>query len=121
MIDRYYTYILASKRRGALYIGTTHALAERVLEHKYHRVAGITSWYNINQLVYYEVHPDFEAAAAREQSLKGLLREAKVQLIDAANPDWDDLYPEISGSEEDAAACGRPASQISADLLEGVA
>ena len=121
MIDRYYTYILASKRRGALYIGTTHALAERVLEHKYHRVAGITSWYNINLLVYYEVHPDFEAAAAREQSLKGLLREAKVQLIDAANPDWDDLYPEISRSGLNAAACGSSAARSSPDLVEVIA
>ena len=100
MITEYYTYILASKRRGALYIGTTHALAERVLDHKYHRVAGITSWYNINQLVYYERQPDFETATAREQSLKSLLREAKVQLIDAFNPEWTDLYPDLLVNED---------------------
>ena len=75
-------------------------LAERVLDHKYHRVAGITSWYNINQLVYYERQPDFETATAREQSLKSLLREAKVQLIDAFNPEWTDLYADICDVEK---------------------
>ena len=117
MIDRYYTYILASKRRGALFIGTTHALAERVLEHKRHRVEGITSWYNINQLVYYESHPDHETAAAREQSLKGLLREAKVQLIDAVNPGWEDLYEEICESTTEPVAREAPRPVCSPPLL----
>ena len=121
MIDQYYTYILASKRRGALYIGTTHELAARVLDHKYHRIPGITSWYNINQLVYYERHPDFETAAAREQSLKALLREAKVQLIDAANPDWEDLYADIC--KPSAVSLFSPVTQIdsSSAMLEETA
>ena len=121
MIDQYFTYILASKRRGALFIGTTHELAQRVLDHKYHRIAGVTSWYNINQLVYYERHPDFEAAFAREQSLKALLREAKVQLIDAANPGWEDLYVAISRPATPPVARTAPDSDHSLKLLGDIA
>ena len=96
MDNHYYTFILASKRSGALFIGSTGNLAEHVLLHKRHRLGGITSQYNINQLVYYEGHPDFEAARARAESIKGLHRQWKLELIDAFNPDWRDLYPEVA-------------------------
>lgn len=48
----YYTYILASKRNGALYIGMSEDPANRVFDHKCNLVAGITSQYAIHELVY---------------------------------------------------------------------
>ena len=95
MINRHFVYILASKRLGALYIGSTDNLAQCVHDHKCHLIPGITSCYNINLLVYFESHSDFETASAREQGLKSLLRNEKIKLIDAFNPDWYDLFPDI--------------------------
>ncbi len=41
MDKTYYTYILASKRNGALYIGVTANLANCVYEHKCNLISGI--------------------------------------------------------------------------------
>jgi putative endonuclease len=44
--------------------------------------------------VYYErfFYPD--AAIAREKEIKGWRRRKKIQLIEAANPQWEDLAAE---------------------------
>ncbi len=52
--------------------------------------------YNVNMLVYYEVHDNAEAAIKREQRLKFWLREWKLDLIYKFNPHWDDLYNKIA-------------------------
>ena len=52
--DKYFVYILASKRNGTLYIGVTNNLERRVYEHKNNIVKGFTSKYSVHQLVYYE-------------------------------------------------------------------
>ena len=92
----FYTYILASKRAGALYVGSAEDLSAHILDHKCHRLGGLTSQYNITQLVYYEPHPDREAAHDRERYLKFSHRQWKLNLIEAFNPDWNDLYPAIA-------------------------
>jgi hypothetical protein len=42
-------------------------------------------------LVWYEEHPNFRSARAREVEIKGWRREKKLALILAINPDWADL------------------------------
>ena len=54
----YYLYILASGRRGTLYIGVTNDLVRRVYEHRTDAVPGFTRRYKVHRLVYYEVHDD---------------------------------------------------------------
>jgi putative endonuclease len=34
---------------------------------------------------------DMRSAIAREKSLKGITRAKKIELIEAVNPDWEDL------------------------------
>jgi predicted GIY-YIG superfamily endonuclease len=46
-------------------------------------------------LVWYEQHETMLAAIAREKELKEWRRDWKLRLIEAANPQWRDLYPEI--------------------------
>jgi len=96
MSRTYYTYILASKRNGALYIGVTANLANCVYEHKCNLISGITSQYAIHQLVYFEYHPNAGAATLREISIKDMHRIWKLDLIEQQNPEWRDLYPEVA-------------------------
>lgn len=91
----YYVYILASKRNGTLYIGSTSDLVKRVWQHKNKVVEGFTKKYEINTLVHYEIAETQEAAALRERQLKKWERSWKIRLIEETNPEWKDLYEEI--------------------------
>ncbi|MEF9426040.1 MAG: GIY-YIG nuclease family protein [Candidatus Mariimomonas ferrooxydans] len=93
----YYVYILASKRNGTLYIGITSDLIKRVWEHKNKVVEGFTQKYNVDKLVYYEQYQDAENAIRREKRLKKYNRKWKLDLIEKFNPNWKDLYDDISG------------------------
>ena len=92
----YYVYILASGRRGTLYVGVTNDLIRRVYEHRNHFVAGFTAKYRINTLVYFEAFDDVLEAIAREKRLKRWRREWKIQLIEKQNEDWHDLWPSLA-------------------------
>ena len=100
MSKEYYVYIMTNKSR-TLYIGVTNNLRRRVYEHKNKLVAGFTSKYNIQFLVYYEAGSDIHSAIAREKQIKGWLREKKIALIDSMNPAWKDLSEEwfVDGKE----------------------
>jgi putative endonuclease len=63
-------YILASRRRGTLYIGVTSNLPKRIWEHREGVVDGFTKKYNVKKLVWYEVHDNAETAITREKQLK---------------------------------------------------
>ena len=91
----YYVYIIASRRDGAIYIGVTNNLVRRVYEHRIKAVPGFTSKYNITQLVWFEVYDDPVSAITREKELKKWKRSWKIQLIQAENPEWKDLYESI--------------------------
>lgn len=88
-------YILASKRKGTLYIGVTSDLTKRVWEHKNDLVDGFTKRYRVHRLVWYEFHESMESALKREKSMKGWKRVWKLELIENVNPDWEDLYNTI--------------------------
>lgn len=92
MKENFYVYILASQRRGTLYIGVTSNLARRVYEHKKDLVKGFTKKYGVHRLVYYEVSRDAESALSREKQMKKWNRIWKIKLIEENNPDWEDLY-----------------------------
>jgi putative endonuclease len=98
----YYVYILASKRNGTLYIGITSDLIKRVWEHKNKLVEGFTQKYNVDKLVYYEQYQDAENAIRREKRLKKYNRKWKLDLVEKFNPNWKDLYYDISGLSDQA-------------------
>ena len=78
-----------------LYTGVTSDLFKRANEHKEKSVAGFTSRYNVNKLVYYEEFTTMPEAIAREKQIKGGSRQKKVDLINSQNPEWKDLYDEF--------------------------
>ena len=89
-------YILASKRKGTLYVGVTSNLTQRVWQHKNHLVEGFTNRHGIHDLVWYESHETMESAIAREKSLKKWRRTWKLKLIEETNPNWSDLYDQLA-------------------------
>ena len=90
-------YLLASSKKGTLYLGVTSNLIKRVWEHKNKVVDGFTGKYNIDKLVFYEQYRDPDNAIRREKRLKKYNRKWKLDLIEKSNPHWKDLYGEISG------------------------
>ena len=92
---QYYVYILASRKKGALYIGVTSDLARRSYEHKYDFVEGFTKQYKVHSLVYFEITESIESAIDREKKLKKWNRAWKIRLIEKINPEWRDLYSEL--------------------------
>jgi len=93
MNERYAVYMLASRRNGTLYIGVTGHLPERIAQHKALAVPGFTQRYRVTTFVYVERYGDVNEAIAREKQLKGWNRAWKIKLIEAGNPNWQDLDP----------------------------
>ena len=89
-------YLLASGRGGTLYIGVTSDLLRRVHEHRSDAVPGFTRRYQVHMLVWFEQHATMDTAIAREKALKEWKRAWKVQLIEAGNPRWVDLFPGLA-------------------------
>ena len=87
-------YIVASGRNGTVYTGVTSNLVQRVWQHRT-LGRGFAGRYGCGLLVCYELHDDMLAAIAREKQIKGGSRKKKLALIEAANPDWADLFERI--------------------------
>jgi len=88
--------MLASQRNGTLYTGVTNDLGRRVYEHRNDLVDGFTKTYGVHRLVWFEAHDFIEAAIRREKSIKRWRRAWKLALIEKDNPQWRDLYEELS-------------------------
>ncbi len=92
---QYYVYILATKKLGALYIGVTNHIALRTWQHKEAKQEGHSKKYFIRRLVYVEIFSEINDAIAREKCLKRWKRDWKIELINKANPEWNDLYDQL--------------------------
>ena len=88
-------YLLASKRNGTLYTGVTSNLVKRVWEHKNHSLEGFTKKYYVTNLVWYEIHKTMMSAISREKAIKNWKRAWKINVIEAMNPQWYDLYDDL--------------------------
>jgi putative endonuclease len=91
----YYVYIITNKPKGTLYIGMTNDLIRRGYEHRNGLIDGFTKKYNLKRLVYFEVFNLVEDAILREKRLKKWNRQWKIDLIEKANPNWNDLYQQL--------------------------
>lgn len=86
-------YLLASHRNGTLYTGVTADLIARISQHRDGCVAGFTKKYDVHLLMWFEFHENMARAIAREKTIKNWKRAWKIDLIQASNPYWLDLYP----------------------------
>jgi putative endonuclease len=94
-MNKYFIYILASKRNWTLYIWVTNDIIRRIYEHKNKLVDWFTKENNVNKLVHYEEYNDINIALQREKNLKTWNRKWKIELIEKLNPNWEDLYFKI--------------------------
>ena len=90
-----YVYIMTSGQNGTLYTGSTPDLPRRVWEHRSLVAPGFTKRYRCVRLVWYEQHPDLASARYREKQIKEWRRKWKLEMIEAMNPGWADLYEQI--------------------------
>ena len=91
-------YMLASRKHGTLYLGSALNLIERVWDHKQGVASKFTAKYGVTRLVWFERFMLVADARTREYEMKKWRREWKVNLIERDNPNWDDLFPVLSGS-----------------------
>lgn len=92
-----WVYLLANRYRGTIYVGVTADLPRRIHEHQSRAHAGFTSKYGVTRLVHAEEYPTIVEAIAREKALKKWRRAWKIELIESANPDWEDRSSELIG------------------------
>lgn len=91
-----FVYIMTNRRNGAIYVGVTSDIAARVTQHRNGEGADFCRRYGLKRLVYVEQAPTILEAIAREKQMKTWKRNWKIELIEAANPDWDDLYLKLN-------------------------
>jgi putative endonuclease len=91
----FYTYIVASKRNGTLYAGSTDGIINRVIQHREKTRSGFTARYGVSILVWFEPHDTREGAFRRERQIKEWRRSWKLQLIEENNPTWRDLLDDL--------------------------
>jgi putative endonuclease len=90
-------YIMTNSRHTTLYTGVTSNLFGRVMEHREKKYPkSFTARYNLGKLVYYEGFHSIEEAIAREKQIKAGSRKMKENLIASMNPEWKDLFDEVS-------------------------
>jgi len=89
---------MASKRNGTLYTGVTSSLVHRAWQHREGMTDGFTKRHGCKLFVWFELHATMPDAIAREKQIKGGSRKKKLALIEAMNPDWKDLFPQIAHS-----------------------
>tara|TARA_R110001606_G_scaffold99049_1_gene218730 strand:+ start:1323 stop:1616 length:294 start_codon:yes stop_codon:yes gene_type:complete len=89
-------YMLASRPRGALYIGVTGDIAMRVWMHREGRGPKFCARYQIHDLVWLEFAATLADAITREKRLKNWRRAWKIELVEKENPRWRDLYEMIN-------------------------
>ena len=92
----YYVYFLTNKPRGTLYVGVTNDLVRRVHEHREGVVKGFTKHYGLKQLVHFEAYDNPRLAIQREKNIKHWKRAWKIDLVNGSNPQWRDLYKNIT-------------------------
>ena len=93
-------YLMANQRNGTLYVGVTAHLIQRIWQHREGEAEGFTKQYGLKTLVWYEQHETMESAITREKAIKKWNRAWKLALIEKSNPQWLDLWPEITGQAE---------------------
>ncbi|MCK0206859.1 GIY-YIG nuclease family protein [Starkeya koreensis] len=91
-----FVYILTNRPNGTLYVGVTSDLLRRVWEHREGAVDGFTRRYGLKSRAHFESHDAIAAAIQREKTIKHWPRAWKVRLIHADNPEWRDLYDQIT-------------------------
>ena len=91
----YWVYMLTNRRNGALYVGVTSDIERRISQHKAKLHGGFTAQFGVDRLVWRRGFGEVRDAIHFEKQLKRWRRSWKVRLLEAENPLWGDLYPQM--------------------------
>ena len=86
-----WVYVMTNKPRGVLYTGVTADIVTRIYQHQQGLGSKYCKRHNLDKLVYVEDYATIQEAIAREKAIKAWQRAWKIELIERANPTWDDL------------------------------
>ena len=88
--------MVTNKYNNVIYIGVSSELRGRIWEHKTKFFSrSFTAKYNCDKIVWYQVFPTIMEAIDKEKQIKAGSRKKKIDLINAMNPEWKDLWEEI--------------------------
>ncbi len=90
----YTVYIMTNKHDTTLYTGVTGDIEYRVRRHRAKIGSQFARKYKTRKLVYMEHFGQVWEAIAREKQIKAGSRAKKIELIEAQNPEWKDLFEE---------------------------
>ena len=96
-MKKIYTYIITNRDKDTLFVSTTDNLAQRISDHKEKTYRNKFVLKNrLEKLVYYEALEDMELATLREKQIKSWSKNKTKKLINKINPEWNDLYNDIT-------------------------
>ena len=90
-----WVYIMTNRYNRVFYTGVTADIAARVWQHRNGEGSKFCKRYNLTKLALAEEYPTIEEAIVREKRIKEWKRAWKIELIEAANPEWRDLFEDI--------------------------
>ncbi|MEM8724430.1 MAG: GIY-YIG nuclease family protein [Pseudomonadota bacterium] len=93
-----WVYIMADRYRGTMYSGVTADLPMRTSQHREGTGSDFCKRYGLQILVWAERFETIEEAITFEKRLKRWRREWKFDLIEKANPGWNDLFNQLAGT-----------------------
>ena len=89
-------YFLSNSISGVLFVGVTSDLFQTLAQFKSNHAKDPSRRSKLDRLVHVELYEDFRSASSREMQLKWWPRLWKLELIEQENPDWHDLWDEIT-------------------------
>jgi putative endonuclease len=93
MFKKGFTYITTNDNHTVLYTGATSTLKDRIDRHRNKKYKNaFTGRYNVYKLVWFQEFEWIGDALAREKQIKAGSRKKKIELIEAMDPEWKDLY-----------------------------
>jgi putative endonuclease len=97
---KFCVYIMTDEQNSLLYTGRTGNLRRRITQHRSGNGGVTTRRHNLIKLVYYELVEDVGAARLREKKIKRSSKKQRVNLIEKLNPEWSDLFEQVSGTTD---------------------
>ncbi|MFU7529381.1 GIY-YIG nuclease family protein [Qipengyuania sp. ASV99] len=91
-----WVYIMADRYRGTMYVGVTADLTFRISQHREGTGSDFCARYELKRLVWAERCEAIESAIAHEKRLKRWRRQWKFELIEKANPEWNDVFASLA-------------------------
>jgi len=90
-----FTYILANKKNGTLYLGANSNLPKMLEEQRRKITNNPDKKHELRKLVWFEMHDNKDEAVKREKKIQKWKRKWRVTLIEEKNPDWNDLIDDV--------------------------